>query len=327
MAVRTNILKLVNGELVYCDAADIELIQQEGIHGWVNFGSSVTLDVVATNGNMDSMVDRRYRAGVASLSTRSFAADPADVEAVDTTWDTLSENRVSESDDIYGSFELRFFPLYVNDSGELQTMTKQDFYDTFVAPLVTAWRNGTGTGNFADGGQYQIQEDGADDDDATLTEVSTLPVFKNSIADVNYFADTNLPFGSDEQRDEPVFQTTYKLYRKSTQAYANQPQLLYITTEGEIRGNYYASEVARFMRVALENGTVTGIPQLKYKIFTQAEYDAHTGFIRILGTGMADTDLSSSTRRTQQTGDNYYAQDVPSGVEETRETYYLCMYD
>lgn len=276
---------------------------------------------------MDSMVDRRYRAGVSSVTNTGFA-NPQDVQAVDTTWDTLSENRTPESDDIYGTGELRVFPLYVNDDGDLQTMTKQDVYDTFVAPTVTAWRNGTGTGNFADGGQYEIQEDGAENDDATLTEVSTLPVFKNSIADADYFSTATIPLGSDEQRDEPVFQTTYKLYRKSTQAYSNEPELLYITADNELRGEPNTSAtIARFMRVGLENGTVTGIPQLKYKIFTQAEYDAHTGFKRILGTGMADTDLSSQTQRNRQVGDNYYSQDVPSGVEETRETYYLCIYD
>lgn len=323
MAVRTNILKLVNGEFVYMTAQDIENIKQNGIHEYWQ-DPSVTVDVVATNGNMDGMVDRRYSAGVSSVTNTGFA-NPQDVQPVDTTWDTLSENRGTESDDYLGLLEPRFFPMYVNADGDLQTMSQDDFYDTFIIPAYNDWRNAGGAGNYSRG-QYEIQEDGAEADDSELEEASALPVFKNSIADANYFSTATIPLGSDEQRDEPVFQTTYKLYKRNTVA-VSHPGSLYITLDGEIKelsAGSLAATFKRHFRVACLG--INGRSELKYKIFNQADYDAYTAYKRILGTGMVDTDLSSQTQRNRQVGDNYYSQDVPSGVEETRETYYLCVY-
>lgn len=311
-------LKLVSGELVTMTAADIANIKQQAIH--LLAGSQmVELSVTSSNnGNLNSMNDRRYAAGTASVSNTSFPGNSEDVFPIDTTWDRLNQTVGSQADNWGGSAPERAFPLCYNAIDDcLETMSKEDFYDTFIDTAIAEWVGTGGTGNLADGGQYGVFSTTP----SGWTQVSTLPIFRDTRADKDYFATATIPIPvnrSTGQGDEPVNILDYFLYKKNTSAYS-YPSGLYIDSNGDLQEYTTANfDAMLLMHMRLATGGRTG-STIRYQVNTSA----NAGSYRNLGTGMTDTELNSFLRRNRQVGDNYYTQEVPAGTDQTRETYYL----
>lgn len=313
-------LKLVSGELVMMTAADIANIKQQAIHLLAE-SQLVELSVTSSNnGNLNSMNDRRYAAGTASVSNTAFPADSEDIIPVDTTYNRLIQSVGTQADNWGGSAPERAFPLYYNAVDDcLQTMSKEDFYDTFIDTAIAEWVGTGGTGNLADGGQYGIFT--TRNSIAGWRLQSMTAVFRDSRADKDFFATAPIPIpvGSyGAQGDEPEFVTNYYLHKKRTSAYSYSAGL-YIDSNGDLQEYTTANfDAMLLMHMRLATLGRTG-STIRYQINTAANATPY----RNLGTGMTDTELNSFLRRNQQSGDNYYTQEVPAGTDQTRETYYL----
>lgn len=310
MAVRSTVLKL-NGqnEFQIMSAAEMQLIGEQAIHQY-SLNPSVSLDVVANSGNLNQMIDRRYQAGAAATTNTGFADGP-DVQAIDTVWDTMDQTVASPANTWDDSNVNIAYPLYLNASNEFVAMTRQDFYDTFIAPTVALWYAPTGSGNYAGAGQYAIYDDYPTKTGFTL--VSTNPVFSDSISDDSIRTGT-IP---ENPLDQPATENTWYLYVKNSSAV--QASLPFkIDTNGDIV-QYTESDFNSMLQYHMRYAIVSlSGSQIRYQIENQ---DGTQG--RVTGQGMTDTHYASFDRRTRQVADTYYSQEVPAGSVTTRNTWYL----
>lgn len=302
--------KVSGSDLQVMSTSDITNIHYQAIYQY-SLDPSVTLSVVGSNGNLNAMIDRRYAAGAASLSNSGFAADSADITAVDTTWDVIDQTVASTVNTWDDSNVNIAYPVYLNSSNEIQAMTREDFYDTFIDPAITAWYARTqSSGNFSGGGQYYIfQGNGAV---SGYTLVSNNPVFTNTQS-----ADAIRQGALPETLDQPTAGTSYYLYLKDT---SDTPVELpfKIDADGNIQ-QYTEANFNSMLQYHMRHAVTSRAGSyIRYQI------EDNSGTLgRTSGSGMSDTHYASFTRRTYQTGDNYYTQEVPSGSLTTRSTYYL----
>jgi len=309
MTIRSSTLKLSGSELQVMSSTDITNIQQQAIHQYA-LDPSVTLSIVSQDGSLNRMIDRRYRAGTVSSTNTAFPANSPNIAAIDTVWDVIDQSVDSPSNTWDNSNVNIAYPVYLNSSNEIVAMSRADFYDTFIDPAIAAWYAPTGSGNFAGAGQYAIY---ASNSQSGFTLVNSNPVFTDSIS-----ADTirsgNLP---ENPLDQPSNGTSYYLHVKNSAAQSyNLP--FKIDSNGDLQqftAANFNSLLQYHMRYAIVSRSGS---QIRYQIEDQ---DGTQG--RTSGTGVADTQYDSFSRRKQQIGDNYYTQEVPAGNIETRITYYL----
>ena len=303
--------KLSGSDLQVMNTSDITAIQSQAIYAY-SLSPSVTLSVVGSNGNLNAMTDRRYAAGAASLSNTGFAGNSADIAAVDTTWDVIDQTIASTANTWDDSNVNIAYPVYLTAAGEIQAMSREDFYDTFIDPAITAWYAPTGNGNFAGAAQYAVYEGNGGVNGFTL--VSNSPVFQNTVS-----ADTIRSGALPENPlDQPSATTTdYYLYLKNASAVTHELPFK-IDSDGNIQ-QYTQATFNNMLQYHMRHAiTSRAGSYIRYQV-----QDASGTLGRNSGTGMADTHYASFTRRTYQTGDNYYTQEVPSGSLTTRSTYYL----
>lgn len=312
MAIRVPFKLTSSNELQQMTEVEIDKIRELALVEYLA-SPSLTLTVQA-NGNLAAMTERAYEAGASSVSNVAFPASPASTVAVNTTWDNIEENRPTTPNtwaDDFGDDVNIDYPLYYNTAGELQAMTKEDFFDTFIDEAIASWYSPSGSGNFASAGTYAVY----DGDLVGFTRVSNTPVYSNDVANVSAFASGNLP----EATNQMTTTTNYYLYQKNYTAVTGFELPMKINDNEEI-AQMSEADLKAILRYHFKYAVMSRTNStLNYEI--QAASGTLTGIQ--MGTGMVDTVYSSQTRRTQQTGDNYYAQFVPSGTALTRETYYL----
>lgn len=309
MAVRNTTLKLSGSDLQVMSASDITNIQQQAIHQYA-LNPSVTLSLVSQDGSLNRMIDRRYQAGTASSTNTAFPANSPNIQAIDTVWDTIDQAVGTPANTWQQSNVNRAYPVFLNSDDEIQAMSREDFYDTFIDPAIAAWYAPTGSGNFAGAGQYAIY---ASNSESGFTLVGSDPVFTDSIS-----ADTirsgNLP---ENPLDQPSTGTSYYLHVKNSSA-VSYSLPFQIDSDGNIQ-QFTAADFNSLLQYHMRYAIVSRSgSQIRYQIEDQ---DGTQG--RTSGTGIADTQYDSFSRRNQQIDDTYYTQEVPAGNIETRKTYYL----
>jgi len=314
MAVRTP-LKLVSGELVPMTTADITNIKQQAIHVYA-LNPSVTLSVVSSNGNLNAITDTRYQAGASSAARPSpwpGSSNAPDVVQVDVSYDRFNQTVSSTANSWTGPNKA--YPLFYN-SGELQAMSKADFYDTFIYPTIDDWHAPSGSGNFAGAGTYYIKNTTTVSSGDSL--VSNTPVFVDTIADVDsYLAGT----AGALTRDAPETVTSYYLHRTGSSSYSYTAPIQ-INSDNDLQVYTTAnfnSLLEYHMRYAIAN-SASG-HEIRYQVGEAALAGQQ------MGTGMINSDTAGNFRKLTgfQEPDDYFIQDVPDGTAVTRNTYYLKM--
>lgn len=322
MAVRTNVLKLnASNELEGMTAAEIVEIQEQAVHAWAtDSGQSVTLSVVASDGNLNAMINTYYKAGAASSTNVSFPASPAATIETEITWDNISQTvQGAGAKNAYNAAltnpEIEM-PLYINDDGDIQAMSVDDFYDTFIVPAISTLVAPVGSGNLSGGGLYAIYQDTAAISGFTIVDNSQA-VFTDSQANVTNFASGNLP----EAQAQVILDTSYFLYKKNTSTKAHPFPLFGIGTGVDFEVREYAAAAFNTMLAAHMNHAASGLAgsRIRYQLEDLAGSPAGT----TMGEVMEDEVYASSTRRTQQIADTYYAQNVPSGSKTIKRSYAL----
>lgn len=337
MAVRNTMLKLSNGDLQVMNAADIATNYERAI---VEYNKNPSIDLI--NGRSQgspyeridgAMVDTYYKPGQARLSNTGYFSDTPDVVKVEITGASLGVDQIL--DDVEDNWTATPYPLYWNSSGELQVMSKADFYDTFIAPAIDAWYAPSGSGELAGAGMYAVYsaaDPGSPDvaQDVPPDDIDGFTwVVNNYFPEIPFWSDRisadsvrtgplpeygALP-GEDPQND---YSKTFWLYKKdSVGTLASEQPFYYDSTTEEIKqytSAQWGSMLQYHTRYAVVNRTGS---RLRYEISDTAQGGV------ILGEGMTDTAYDSFVRRTYKTGDNYYTQEVPAGNVEVLNTYYL----
>ena len=260
---------------------------------------SVTLSVVGSSGSLDSMNDTRTQAGAATTHASSFrsAGDTPDVSTVTVTYDKITESTASLSAPA-DTNNIRF-PVW-NNSGNIQAMTLQEVYDTYVSDAIDA---------VIAAQPYKIHT--STSAPSGYTNVSTTAVFTDTRADAGAYS----AGGITETQDQPTTITNYYLHRANGSSTAYSATPMYINGSQNLQ-EYTSAEFDAIMKEVLRYTTVNDSGNTM-RFFID-------GSGTNMGTGMVNTKLNSSTYAQREVGgDDYRTQEFPAGSAATISTYYL----
>lgn len=216
MAIRTTVLYETGGNLRIMSAAQLDEIR--ALAAWFYQQDPVeTLSVVASNGNLSPvMTDRRYQAGTAVFNgATSFASEAAtpDISAIDTTYDKVSKTRVTSVTNVepVENGSNTAFPIYWDGATKtIKSMTKDDFFDTFIGYTITNGLVGTGSVSKLAAGTYTVLTNNTSIAGNPGTSiVSTTPIFIDTRADASAYTAA----GIEETQDQPETINSYYLHR------------------------------------------------------------------------------------------------------------------
>jgi len=307
MAVRTP-LYWDGSQLKEMSSAMITEIKNRAIAQYAA-SPAVTLSVVATNGSLPSMIDRRYQAGTSTTDATNYdtEAETPDISAVDTTYDKIDESTGTQSQP--ADTNNVAFPMYYT-SGNLRAMTYTDFQDTFIKDAID-----TLTSSYSDssqGGTYYISTSNSV---AGMTLVSATPVFVDTQADASAYTAAGIP----ETQDQPTTINSYYLHQidGATPSYTVP---MYVRSDGNLQ-QYSSTNFDSLLQQAIRH---TALNTVGYRISYSIGASGDTGTNR---GGMADTYLSGTSADGYTTyfvnADDYRTQEFPNGTPATRQTYYL----
>lgn len=279
---------------------------------------SVTMTVVNSGGNLDSVSDTYYTAGTATSvfggpHTTEAATDDIDLQTI--IYDRFNQAVASTPLEVADTNNYAF-PLYYDSTGNIQAMTLTDFYDTFVKPCVTLLIGGSVNNDTA--GTYFVDTN-TSVTNATL--ISSTPVFVDQRADASAYTAAGIP----EALNQTVVVNNYYLHRRDysgTPSVASLPVLR--STGNNIRQmseTDWRNMISQQIQYAAHSGPTD--TRIRYRVGTSnASYTNK-------GTGMADTYLSGTSAEgyTTNVADGYYTtQEFPNGTPATLSTTYFQIY-
>lgn len=302
MAVRRPIT--LNGTDVkeFTDAQQSEVVT-EAIRQY-GLNPSVTLSVVADLGSLPSLSDTRMQAGVYSTSLDAYVPETTTAEPtqVTVTYDKIDSTTAALS--VPPDTNNRAFPLF-SASGNLQSMTATDFYDTYIASAISTLKSGSITSSQA--GTYHISTAASVIGSTEVSGVST-PIFTDTRANTAAYTAAGIP----ETLDQPIDITNYYLHRidSATAGGLSLPMYFDGTNIRQYTAAAWQTLIADFIRY---HASVN----ISYNIAT-------TGVTR--GSGMVDTRLTGGLGNYQTlyvNTNDYRSQEFPDGTASTISTNYL----
>lgn len=307
---------------------DVVVLMIYGVKAYVE-NQSVTLSVVGSAGNLDSMTDTRLQAGAHSTSTGNNDSvddgaaeypqegDTAEPSTVSVVYDRLSQSTTSLSAPV-DTDNIRFPVYWDSSTNSIQSMTLTDMYDTFIETLLENVK----TSHFP----YCVTQSATPPADI-WDLVSTTPIFTDTIADVNAFVASNIPNTLDPQ--PPVAVNNYYLHKKNEidithwSSKWGTPWLSYsmgipLYIDGDSNLKEYSQtewsdlleELARYAAVNMSgmklrfniNGTGSNMPSGMVNSILNGTGNYQTRYVNV---------------------DDYRAQEFPDGTATTANTYYL----
>jgi hypothetical protein len=310
MAVRFAVKLNGDNNIQRCTQAEMTALVRETIR---QYGIAPSVVLTVGSGNLGNLSDTRLKAGAAGSDSTDFdtAGELADVSTVTVNYNKViqtvnSINTLESGDDSYS------FPLYLDGNNNLRAMTLTDVYDTFVAPAVLLMCTGD-TGE-DQAGTYTITSSTSAASGETI--VSTTPVFTDTRANAAAYTAGGLP----ETVDQPTTITNYYLHSIDPAAEATIVRpLVHVRANTDRIQMYPLTDLRAFLRHAIQRAAST----TDHSGSTIRYSWSSTGTTNSRGTAMLDTKLDGSTRLTNQVGDDYRAQEVPSGSAATISTHRL----
>jgi hypothetical protein len=306
MSVRTP-LKLATADLQEMAAADTTALVNRAAYLY-STSPTVTLDVGPyANGTFTAMVDTRMKAGAMSTDVTNFDLE---AETAEPTVNSISQTGMAEST-VAGLVTVadtssKKFPVYLDASNNIQAMTLQDMYDSFIhdALDVVMASQPFKTWNLWDTAPVGY------------TQVSVSPVFTDTIADLSLYTAAGIA----ESLDQPTTVKIWQIWQKnaSVSAYADRP--LYIDGSNNLV-EYTEAEFDAIL-LALVRYAAVNLANHKIRYFING-----TG--TTCGQAMTDTILNGTGNYqtlevvVDGVSDDYRAQEFPDGVPVVASTYYL----
>jgi len=305
MATR-NPLVYSSGNLVEMTSAQVDAVVDNIVYQYSQ-SPSVTLSVVGSGGSLGTITDTRLKAGTVSTSASSFpgSGTTQDPQTVTVNYDKVSQSVASVTPTADTGTT---WPVYYTSGGEIHAMPLADIKDTFLHPAIDLLTSGsTGT---QQGGTYFVSSN-ASESGATEVSGSSTPIFVDTRANTGAYASGSI---GDHALDNPTTITSYYLHRVNgaTSSYDN---LLNIDGSNHLQqtGSSFDTLCQEWIR-ATASASTDGYT-IRYNF---------NGSGTTRGSGMANTVLDGSNYQTRQVnGDDYRAQEFPSGSVTTAATHTL----
>lgn len=278
---------------------------------------SVTLSYVASGGNLpgSAPIDRRLTSGGAQVSATAFVdsdltEDPQQIEITyarinQTLDDSASTPDLTDTSSVG-------FPAYYDADGNIRSMTKEDFYDTYIRPAIVDKQSAASYY-----GNYNIVTSVSP---SQYTDIGT--VFIDTVSDLSEFDSAGIGAHGTIQSPTGEQVTSYNLVHYIGPSTAPNPKVpIYLDTNGNIIKDdttRFAAQLKQGMRYAIRHD---GTYRLRY-LYSDTDSRATT-----MGSVMTDTLRNGDGRYvTQFVGiDDYRSQEFPSGTPVTNDTYKLSL--
>lgn len=323
MAIRTTVLYETGGNLRIMSAAQLDEIR--ALAAWFYQEDPVeTLSVVASNGNLSPvMTDRRYQAGTAVFNgATAYASEAAtpDISAIDTTYDKVSKTRVTSVTNVepVENGSNTAFPIYWDGATKtIKSMTKDDFFDTFIGYTITNGLVGTGSVNKLAAGTYTVLTNSTSIAGNPGTAiVSTTPIFVDTRADATAYTAA----GIEETQDQPETINSYYLHKIQQTSKPTYQMPLFLRSDGS---GVQVYTTATFEAMVEDYTISAAFGKTGYSI----THEMGSSVSNQKGTNINDTYLSgtSADGYTQYLAsvDDYRTQEFPNGTAAILNSYKL----
>lgn len=280
---------------------------------------SVTLSYVASGGNLPGRapIDRRLTSGGAATNVTTYvdAATTEDPQPFDVIYqrinqvldDSASTPDLTDTDNVG-------FPAYYDADGNIRSMTKEDFYDTYIRPAIISKQS---SANYF--GNYNVKTSDFVAGNIGYTDLGT--VFTDTVSDLSEFDSAGIGTAGTIQNPTGEIVTTYKLTQYI--GASNGPSIvtpIYLDANGDIiKGDEtrFLSQLKQGMRYAIRHDDTY---RLRYKYNDSDSRSTTMGL-------MTDTLRNGSGRYVTQfvNADDYRSQEFPSGTPVTNETFKLSL--
>jgi hypothetical protein len=305
MAVRTPLKLDGSNNLIEMSTTDINNIKNQ-VRYLYGTDPSVDLSYVSSGGNLGTITDTRLQAGASTTDVTNFdtAAETPNVSTVTVNIARISsaQENTSETADTNSVA----FPVF-NNSGNVQSMTLTDMYDTFIYPAIDTLADGSDQP-----GTYRIHT-------ATSlsnhTLISSSPVYSDTRANTGAYTSGSIP----ETQDQPTTITNYYLFRTNSGSAVSYTVPVFVRNADKNLQQYSTAGFDAILKNCVRHvaSEVSG-SRIRYRL---------NGAGNVRGSGMTNTILNSSSYNTRLvSADDYRTQEFPAGSAITVATHYLRIY-
>ena len=305
MAVRTPLKLDGSNNLIEMSTTDINNIKSQ-VRYLYGTDPSVDLSRVASNGTLGSISDTRKQAGASTTDVTNYDTEAETPDVSTVTVDYANVSQANENTTETADTNNVAFPIY-NNSGNIQSMTLTDMYDTFIYPAIDTLTDGSDQP-----GTYRVHSANSL---SGHTLISSSVIFADTRANPDNYDANSIP----EALDQPTTVTNYYLFRTNSGSAVSYTQPVFIRNADKNLQQYTTANFDAILKNCVRHvaSEVVG-SRIRYRF-------NGTGNAR--GTGMSNTILVNSTYNQRLvTNDDYRTQEFPSGTEISTNTHYLRIY-
>lgn len=306
MAVRTPLILDGSNNLIEMTTAQMNAVKDRCRYLFAD-DPSVILNRIATNGgggldNLGTINDTRLQAGASTTDVTNFdtQAETPNISTVTVGYGYMVQANVvtaypTDTDQVA-------YPIYY-DNGDIKSMTRTDFEDTFIGPAMT-----TLSGSVGQPGTYRIHTS------LTLsgyTSVGTNEVFRDTRANVGAYSAS----GIGETQDQPTTVTSYYLMKADNIAEPSIETMLFIRNADANIQQYTGANMDTLLQQSIQA-----------EAHSHFSYNLNGSGIN-LGSGIQNTVLNGSGNyQTRFVNSNdYRTQEFPNGSAIVEATHRLKM--
>lgn len=276
---------------------------------------SVTIDYVSSNGNLDQMQDTRFQAGSSTTRIDRFAnaAETPDISLIaPIVYDHMNE-LIASGGSYPTDVASRSFPCYLDANNDINSMTLEDFKDTFIYPAINIMVSVNPTQQQRSGTYVVLNEDTTVP--AGLTPVSSNPIFQDTVANTQLYTSGGIP----EARDQPTTAVNWYLYQYDATSVTINDGPLYLNS------NTHLQEMSTSTFDVLSGQAVRHAAGDDSNSGHQIRYQINAAGASNRGDVMTDSrrDGVSSAGYTQRfvNANDYRTQEFPTGNETVTTSY------
>lgn len=306
MTVRTPLILDGSNNLIEMTTAQIDAVKNRARYLY-GADPSVIITRIETNGggglgNLGTINDTRLQAGASTTDVTNFdtEAETPNISTVTVGYGYMVQTGTAM--DYPTDTNQVAYPIYY-DNGNIKSMTRSDFEDTFIAPAMT-----TISGTAGQPGTFTIHTS------LTLsgyTSVSDSEIFRDTRANVGAYSAS----GIGETPDQPTTVTSYFLMKADNIAEPSIETMLFIRNADADIQQYTGANMDTMIQESIQS-----------EAWAHLSYNINGSGIN-LGSGMANTVLNGSGNyqtRLVNTND-YRTQEFPNGAVTTQATHRLKM--
>ena len=305
MAVRTPLKLDGSNNLIEMSTTDINNIKSQ-VRYLYGTDPSVDLSRVASNGSLGSISDTRKQAGTSTTDVTNYDTEAETPDVSTVTVDYANVSQANENTTETADTNNVAFPIY-NNSGNIQSMTLTDMYDTFIYPAIDTLTDGSDQP-----GTYRVHSANSL---SGHTLISSSVIFADTRANPDNYDANSIP----EALDQPTTVTNYYLFRTNSGSAVSYTQPVFIRNADKNLQQYTTANFDAILKNCVRHvaSEVVG-SRIRYRF---------NGAGNARGTGMSNTILVNSTYNQRLvTNDDYRTQEFPSGTEISTNTHYLRIY-